>query len=127
MFTFKNRYYFILNKLERRLDYILYKSYFVLNLKQSKQLIKHGHIKINNYSIKNSSYYVSQGDFISISYKYHSLIKYNLNRTNYHEIVVPKSLQINYKTLQIYFINSDTINLEFSFIFYVNSLIRKYY
>jgi len=51
-----NRYLFFFKELGIRLDYILYKSCFVINIKQSKQLIKHGHIKVNNSIITNPTY-----------------------------------------------------------------------
>jgi len=121
-----NRYFFFFNDLAVQLQYILYKSCFVINLQQSKQLIKHGHIKVNNFTVKNPTYKLQAGDMLSISKRYFGLVNLNLKKKKEFSLI-PKSLQINYKTLQICFIFPCALfNLQFPFEFYVNSLDRYF-
>jgi len=121
-----NSYFFFFKELVVQLQYILYSSCFVINLKQSKQLIKHGHIKINNIPIKTPNYKLQPGDIISISKKYNNLVNFNISQRK-NITILPKSLQINYKTLQICFIFPClTFDLQFPFEFYVNSLDRYF-
>lgn len=125
-FNFHNYYFFLLNNMEKRFDYVLYRSFFVLNLKQSKQMIKQGHVKINKVRVKNFAYLLKTGDLISISSKFHKLINYNIKNITYTNEILEKSLQINYKTLQICFVNPDIIHIQLPFSFYANSVIRYF-
>lgn len=55
--------------LERRLDNVVYRIGFASSRKQARQLIKHGHILINNKPVDIPSYLVRVGDNIQIKEK----------------------------------------------------------
>lgn len=86
--------------LETRIDIILLKSYFALSLRNARQLISHGNVKVNDIVIKNSSLILKNGDKINIKQKIYPLIEYRLSNNNMWPLP-PKYLQINYKIFQI--------------------------
>lgn len=51
--------------LERRLDNVIYRLGFADSRAQARQLVRHGHIKINGRKVDIPSYLVKQGDTIS--------------------------------------------------------------
>lgn len=117
---------------ESRIDSILYRTYFVLNFKQVKFLILHKHIEVNNKIINNSFFLIKKGDFITFSKKCHHILKENLLNSLKFEFI-PKNLEINFKTFQIFYLNNfknflhlnnfnflDYYNLDYS----LNSLFR---
>ena len=56
-----------LQLIESRLDCILYRANFTLNIRQAKQIINHKQILINNKNINISSYICKSGDLITIN------------------------------------------------------------
>ena len=72
----------------------------------------HGHVLVNNNSVRTHSYLVKKNDLIEIdsSLKSRNLVRKSLDRSNFWPIP-PKHLVINYKTLQILFIYTDSANL----------------
>jgi small subunit ribosomal protein S4 len=56
----------ILHTLESRFDNIIYKSKLATSRNAAKQLISHGHFKINNQNVDISSYTLKTGDKISV-------------------------------------------------------------
>ena len=129
-FFHKNLVFFEL--FESRIDSILYRTYFVLNFKQVKQLILHKHIKVNNKIINNTFFLIKNGDLITFSGQCSSLLKKNLLKSLKFEFL-PKNLEINLKIFQIISVNKfknflylnnfnllDFYNLNYS----VNSLFR---
>lgn len=111
--TSKFLYYkhYILQLLESRLDKILYSSKFSLSVKNARQLIKHGHILINNRIVKTPSYIVKTNDLIEVSsnIKSRNLVRKYINQSNFWPIP-PKYLIINFNTLQIIFLYDKNNN-----------------
>lgn len=62
----KEPYEAILNKLEHRLDNVVFRSGFAQSRDQARQLVNHGHITVNGKRISIASYEVSIGDVIGI-------------------------------------------------------------
>jgi len=58
---------FFLSFFEKRIDSVLYRTYFVFNLKQVKFFIVHKHVKINKKTINNSFILLQPGDCILFS------------------------------------------------------------
>jgi len=56
-----------LQLIESRLDCVLYRANFTLNIRQAKQIISHKQILINNKNINISSYICKSGDLITIN------------------------------------------------------------
>ena len=98
--------------LENKLDTILVRSGFALNMRSARQLISHGHVKINNCTMRISSSITKPGDKISFSQKVHPLIEYRLGSSVFWPIP-PKFLQISYKIFQILVV-SDASRSNFS-------------
>ena len=56
----------MLQNLERRLDNTVYRAGFAKSRSQARQLVSHGHIKVNDRMTKTPSYQVKPGDAISV-------------------------------------------------------------
>jgi small subunit ribosomal protein S4 len=55
--------------LERRLDNMIYRMHFASSRKQARQIVKHGHVLVNNKKVDIPSFLVKQNDEISIKEK----------------------------------------------------------
>ena len=124
----KNKSKSLMYGLENRLDTIIYRSHFSSSLRTSRQLISHGHILVNKIKIKNSSYKVQPGDNIEVSPNIKFLIKFNIGNSSLWPLP-PKNLSINYKTLQInYMQNVNNVNLSQYFPFWADwNTLSQYY
>ena len=60
--------------LERRLDTVIYRAKFALTVFAARQLINHGHIKVNGKKVNISSYLVKEKDIIEIKEKSKDLV-----------------------------------------------------
>jgi len=56
----------LLQSLERRLDNVIYRLGFAQSRRQSRQLVRHGHVHVNGHKVNIPSYEVSAGEEISI-------------------------------------------------------------
>lgn len=63
---FKNPVEGLIQKLECRLDNVIYRSGWAESRIQARQLVVHGHFKVNNRSVDKPSFSVSQDDVIGI-------------------------------------------------------------
>lgn len=119
--TSKNFKYNVLQFFESRLDIVLYRAKFSLSVKGAGQLILHGHVSVNGNIVRNKSFILKTNDLVEIALnpKSRNLIQNNLDRSNFWPIP-PKHLLINYKTLQILFVYTDSSNLMPVFNHYLN-------
>ena len=131
-----NRKSWILSKIfisffEKRLDTILYRSYFAYSMRHAKQLISHNHVKINGKIINTSSYQVKNGDLIDLVKKKSIVLKIQ-NKISENKDIWPisaKHLQINYRTYQIVLVeglNLDSLIFLFPFHLDLNDVIQAY-
>ena len=60
--------------LERRLDTVIYRAKFAITVFSARQLINHGHVKVNGKKVNISSFLVSEKDSIEIKDKSKKLI-----------------------------------------------------
>lgn len=106
---------------ESRLDTVLYRSGFCLSIKEARKFILHKHVLVNKSFVTTGSYILKPNDLIEISdsSKSRNLVKKNLVRFNFWPIPT-KHLLINYKTLQILFLYTDSSNLAPRFNYYLN-------
>jgi len=86
--------------LESRVDIILLKSYFAINIRSARQLISHGNVKVNGKTVKSNSLILKCGDKITIDQSAYPLLEYRL-ASNKMWVLPPKHLQVNYKIFQI--------------------------
>ena len=56
----------MLQLLERRLDNVVFRLGFAQSRRQARQLVRHGHVAVNNHKVNIPSYEVSVGEEISI-------------------------------------------------------------
>lgn len=119
--------------LESRLDLILFRSNISNSVKESSQLILHKNVLVNDKIITKRNYRVKMNDIIS--FKNTMFIKKNiLKKFSKFNIFfsVPSYLEVNYKTLNIMFINNiikpEKIPYSFKFTgFDLNSILFYYY
>jgi small subunit ribosomal protein S4 len=57
----------LLAKLERRLDNVIYRLGFGSSRDQARQLVRHGHVRVNDHKVDIPSYQVEQGDQIALA------------------------------------------------------------
>ena len=56
----------LLGKLERRLDNVVYRLGFGASRDQARQLVRHGHVRVNEKKLDIPSYQVNEGEVISL-------------------------------------------------------------
>lgn len=107
--------------LESRLDTVIHRANFSLNIQGASQLILHGHVFVNGKPVKIKSYRLRSNDLIEVACnpKSRSLIAENIKESNFWPLP-PKHLLINYKTLQILFVYPEDSNLMPIFPHYLN-------
>ncbi len=59
----------LITMLERRLDNIVYRMHFAGSRKQGRQLVSHGHVRVNGRRVTIPSYLVREGDEIEVQEK----------------------------------------------------------
>lgn len=64
----------LLQQLERRLDNVTYRLGFAISRRQSRQLVRHGHVAVNGKKVTIPSYQVSVGDEVTIREKSSKLV-----------------------------------------------------
>ena len=106
---------------ESRLDTVLVRAKFCISFKSAAQLISHGHVLVNGNFVTTKSYILKPNDLIEISLnsKSRHLIKKNLDKSNFWPLP-PKYLIINYRTLQILFVYTESFNFIPVFNHYLN-------
>ena len=57
----------LLGKLERRLDNVVYRLGFGASRDQARQLVRHGHVRVNEKKLDIPSYQVNEGEVITLS------------------------------------------------------------
>jgi small subunit ribosomal protein S4 len=59
----------LLHFLERRLDNIVYRLGFASSRSEARQLVRHGHFRVNDHKVNIPSFLVKQGDVVSVREK----------------------------------------------------------
>jgi small subunit ribosomal protein S4 len=57
----------LLSKLERRLDNVCYRLGFGASRDQARQLVRHGHVRVNEKKLDIPSYQINEGDVVTLS------------------------------------------------------------
>ena len=115
----------LIQKLETRLDTVLYRTYFSYSFRNARQLISHKKIYVNNKIVQYNSYALKKGDLITLSKDIFESVIQNIRGSKTWPIP-PRHLYINYKTLQILVI--EEINYTSCYPFWIdfNSFIQFY-
>jgi small subunit ribosomal protein S4 len=85
----------VLQLLEMRLDNIIYRLGFTSTIPESRQIINHSHILVNNKLVNIPSFQCKKGDFINIKPKSKLFI---INKLT--PVTLPNFLKLDKKTLQ---------------------------
>lgn len=106
-----------LHLFESRLDIVLYRAKFAPTVRSARQLILHGKVSVNKIQVKNKAYTLKKGDIVHLSLDCLNLYEHHIiNSVKWP--IPPKHLLINYRTLQILFIdNIESMNIASEFLF----------
>jgi small subunit ribosomal protein S4 len=64
----------LLRMLERRLDNVVYRLGFAASRSQARQLINHGHFRVNDRKVNKPSFLVREGDVIAVKERSRSIV-----------------------------------------------------
>ena len=93
----------LIGLLERRLDAIIYRAKFATTIFSARQLINHGHIKVNGKKVNISSYVVKEEDTVEIRDKSKQLAIIDIALAN-KEREIPEYIQLDIKNKKLKFI-----------------------
>ena len=85
----------LLQQLERRLDNVVFRLGFAQSRRQARQLVRHGHVAVNNRKVNIPSYEVSAGEEISIREKSKKLTVLELAKEFASHGTLPNWLEVN--------------------------------
>ena len=89
--------------LERRLDTVIYRAKFAITVFAARQLINHGHVRVNGKKVNIASYQVREEDSIEIRDKSKQLALIDIALAN-KEREVPEYLQLDEKNKKVKFV-----------------------
>ena len=95
----------LIGLLERRLDSVIYRSKLSNTIFSSRQLINHGHVRVNGKKVNISSYQVKEEDTIEIKDKSKQLALIDIALAN-KEREVPEYLQLDEKNKKVKFVRT---------------------
>ncbi len=93
----------LIGLLERRLDAIVYRSKFANTIFSSRQLINHGHVKVNGKKVNISSFQVKEEDTIEIRDKSKQLAIIDVAMAS-KERETPEYIQVDEKNKKVKFV-----------------------
>ena len=99
----------LIELLERRLDAIVYRMKFVPTIFAARQLVNHGHVKVNEKRVNIPSYTVKDGDVISLKdqSKQINIIQESIVS---QEREIPEYLEVDIKELRGRFLRAPLIH-----------------
>ncbi len=65
----------LLQMLESRLDNVIYRAGFAITRKQSRQIVNHGHVLVNDKKVDIPSYLLKEGDIVTVKSKSNAYVK----------------------------------------------------
>ena len=93
----------LIGLLERRLDAIIYRAKFATTIFSARQLINHGHVKVNGKKVNIGSYVVKEEDSIEIRDKSKQLAIVDIALAN-KERETPEYIQMDEKNKKLKFV-----------------------
>ena len=95
----------LIGLLERRLDAIIYRAKFSTTIFSARQLINHGHVKVNGKKVNIASYSVKEEDSIEIRDKSKQLAIIDIALAN-KERETPEYIQMDEKNKKVKFVRT---------------------
>ena len=65
----------LLQMLESRLDNVVFRAGFAITRKQSRQIVNHGHVLVNDKKVDIPSYLLKEGDVVTVKSKSNAYVK----------------------------------------------------
>src|ERR1700712_5247653 len=84
----------LLRLLERRLDNVVYRAGFAHSRDMARQLVKHGHITVNDRKVDIPSFLVSENDIVEVREKSRELTPFVIARAEAGSKTVPAWLEV---------------------------------
>jgi small subunit ribosomal protein S4 len=84
----------LLQLLETRLDNVIYRAGFAKSRDMARQLVGHGHVKVNGHKVDIPSYRVSEADIVEIAPKSREMTPFVVARAEAGERTVPAWLEV---------------------------------
>ena len=84
----------LLRILESRLDNVVYRAGFAKSRDMARQLVKHGHIRVNGQKVDVPSYRVSENDIVDVRQKSVEMTPFVVARAEVGEKTVPAWLEV---------------------------------
>jgi small subunit ribosomal protein S4 len=91
----------LLQLLERRLDNVVYRAGFAHSRDMARQIVKHGHILVNNARVDIPSYLVSENDIVEVREKSAELTPFVIARAEAGSRGVPAWLEVISNQLRV--------------------------
>jgi len=95
----------LIGLLERRLDAVVYRSKLSTTIFAARQLINHGHVKVNGKKVNISSYQLKEEETIEVREKSKKLALIDIALAN-KEREVPEYLQVDEKNKKVTFVRT---------------------
>jgi small subunit ribosomal protein S4 len=95
----------LIGLLERRLDAVVYRARFSTTIFSARQLINHGHVKVNGKKVNIASYMVSEEDVVEIRDKSKQLAFIDIALAN-KERETPEYIQMDEKNKKVTFVRT---------------------
>ena len=95
----------LIGLLERRLDAIIYRAKFSTTIFSARQLINHGHVKVNGKKVNIASYSVSEEDTVEIRDKLKQLAIIDIALAN-KERETPEYIKLDEKNKKLKFVRT---------------------
>ncbi|MDC0427564.1 30S ribosomal protein S4 [Candidatus Pelagibacter sp.] len=95
----------LIGLLERRLDAVVYRARFSTTIFSARQLINHGHVKVNGKKVNIGSYVVKEEDTIEIRDKSKQLAFIDIALAN-KERETPEYIQLDEKNKKVRFVRT---------------------
>ena len=89
----------LIELLERRLDAVIYRMKFAITVFASRQLVSHGHVKVNGKRVNIASYLVKDNDVIELTSKAKEMVRV-LEATQTAERDVPEYVTADHKDMK---------------------------
>jgi small subunit ribosomal protein S4 len=89
----------LIQQLERRLDNVTYRLGFAISRRQARQLLRHGHVTVNDRKVNIPSYQVNAGDVIAVRENAKKLLIVEQASQYAAQNPVPSWLEANFENL----------------------------
>lgn len=90
----------LLRILESRLDNVVYRLGFAKSRDEARQIVRHGHIRVNGHRVNIPSFRVRPGDLVAVAPKSKDLLVIKTSLISSERMEVPNWLEVDIEKLQ---------------------------